>query len=148
MKSIKKYSSVYSFLDKSGILENGTGEAIQQAKKQYWKEYRRKYNKVKRRENKPFQICFDFKEAAIIIEKANKYHSSPTNYIKQSALANGRNIPDPVAAGEIRELVILHHNALRTLEDENQLQKPIADRLLSQASQIETRVLDFISLFK
>ena len=108
----------------------------------------KKYNRIKRQENTSFQILFNFKEEKVIKQKAEKYHTSPTNYIKQSALANKKNIFDPVAVGEIRELMILHHNALRTLAGENKLSQPISDRLLNQASELEKRVLDFFSSFK
>lgn len=144
----KKNAGVYTFLDNSGLLENGTGKAIEQAKKQYWKEYRKNYNRIKRQENTSFQILFNFTEEKIIKQKAEKFHTSPTNYIRQSALVNNKNIFDPVVVGEIRELVILHHNALRTLAGENKLSQPISDRLLNQASFLEKRVLDFFSSFK
>lgn len=142
-RSIKKNAGVYAFLDRSGLLENGTGKAIEQAKKQYWKDYRKKYNKIKRQENTSFQIFFNFKKVKRITQEAKKYHTSPTNYIKQSALANNKNIFDPVVVGEIRELVILHHNALRTLTEENKLSQPISDKLLNQASELEKKCLTF-----
>lgn len=147
-RRIKKNSGVYAFLDASGLLENGTGKDIEQAKKQYWKEYRKKYNRIKRKENTSIQILFSFKEEKLIKQKAEKYHTSPTNYIKQSALANNKNIFDQVVVGEIRELLILHHNALRTLAGENKLLQSISDQLLNQASLLEKRVLDFFSSFK
>ena len=147
-RRIKKNDGVYAHLDATGLLENGTGKAIEQAKKQYWKEYRKKYNRIKRQENTSFQILFSYKEEEIIKQKAEKYHTSPTNYIKQSALANNKNIFDQVVVGEIRELMILHHNALRTLARENKLTPPISDRLLTQAAELEKRVLDFFSSFK
>ena len=147
-KRIKKNAGVYAHLETTGLLENGTGKAIEDAKKKYWKEYRKIYNKIKRQENASFQILFSLKEVKIIQQKAEKYHTSPTNYIKQSALANNKNIFDPVVVGEIRELMILHHNALRTLAGENKLSQPISDRLLNQAAELEKRVLDFFSSFK
>ena len=144
-RKIKNSTGLYSFLDAFGILEHGTGKEIEQAKQQYWKDYRRKYNKIKRRENKSFQILFNFNEAKIIAREAEKHHCSPPNYIKQSALSNKQNIIDKVAIAEIRELVIVHHTTLINLTEENKLSHPINNRLLNQASQIEEKVLAFLS---
>lgn len=146
--SNKKNVGVYAFLDTSGLLEKGTGKDIEHAKKQYWKDYRMKYNKIKRQENTSFQILCNVKEVKIIKLNAEKFHTSPTNYIKQSALANNKSIFDPVVVGEIRELMILHHNSLRTLADGNKISQPISDRLLNQVAELEKRVLDFFSSFK
>ena len=82
-RRIKKNVGVYAHLDARGLLENGTGKAIEQAKKQYWKEYRKKYNRLKRQENTSFQILCNVKEEKIIKQKAEKFHTSPTGYIKQ-----------------------------------------------------------------
>jgi hypothetical protein len=147
-KGSKKNTGVYAFLDTSRLLENGTGEEIEKTKKEYWKEYRREYNKIKRKENKSFQILFNFKEAKIIARQAGRYQKSEPNYIKQAALADKQNIVDWVAAGEIRELVILHHTTLLNLTDQNELSGAVGNRLIDQASQIEKRILDLFSSLK
>ena len=140
----KNNIGVYSFIDASGLLENGTGEAIELAKKQYWKDYRKKWNKEKRKSSKSFQIVFDLLELRIITREAEKNHIDPTTYIKQSALANKQSFVSQAAVGEIRELVVLHHNTILTLIEENELSEPIGNVLLNQASHIERELLDFI----
>ena len=147
-RSIKKNAGVYAFLEASGLLENGTSEAIEQAKKQYWKDYKKKWKKEKQKECKTFEVVFSLQELKIIISGAKKYHTNPTNYIKQTALTNKQSIIDPVAIGEIRELVVSHHNTLLVLTEENELPEQIADQLLNQASELEKRVLDFFSSIK
>jgi len=147
-RSIKKNVGVYAFLDASGLLENGTAKEIEHAKKEYWKEVRKKYNKRKRKENKSFQLFFSFKEAEVITRQAKKYHSSEPAYIKQSALANKQNVIDWIVVGEIRELVIQHHTTLINLIEEIDFSQSMANKLLNQASQIEEKVFAFISLFK
>jgi hypothetical protein len=147
-RSIKRNSGIYSFLDNSSLLENGSSEAIEQAKRKYWRDFRREYKKARRHEYKSFEIPFTPKELNIIIKEAERNHTSPTNYIKQSALGNKKKIVDPVTIGEIRELLILHHNSLKTLTEENQLHELTADQVLNQVTLIETRVFDFFSSFK
>ena len=147
-RKIKKGSTIYSFLDKQGVLENGNDELIEIAKKRYWSDFRKEYKKIKRKESKSFEIFFNFKEAKIINSEASKYHTTPPNYIKQSALLNKKSIVDHVAIGEIRELVIMHHNTLLAISEENGLAEPIGGQLLNQASLIEKRVLEFFSLLK
>src|SRR5882724_11575645 len=144
----KKNIGVYAYLDSRGLLEKGTGKEIELAKKEYWRDYRKKYNKNKRQENRSFQILFNFKEAKIIARQAKKYHCSAPGYIKQSALSEKQNIVDWVTVGEIRELIIGHHTTLINLIEENELPQPIGNKLLFQASLLEKRILDFFSSLK
>jgi uncharacterized protein (DUF1778 family) len=147
-RSIKRNSGMYSFLENSGLLENGTGEAIEQARKQYWRDFRREYKKARRHEYKSFEIPFSLKEREVIKMGAKRNHTSPTNYIKQSALANQHSIVNRTAIGEIRESVISHHNTLLGLKDENQLPESLTNQLLNQAAELEKRIFDFFSTLK
>lgn len=147
-RRIKKNSGIYAFLHASGVLEHGTSDDIEKAKKQYWAKYRKKYKQIKRKESKSFEIFFNFKESRIIATEAKKYHTSPTNYIKQSALRDTQGIVDRVAIGEIRQLVIRHHNMLLELVEENKLPQPTGSQLLTQISLLEERILDFFLSLK
>jgi hypothetical protein len=138
----KNNTGLYAFLDASGVLEHGTAEAIEQAKKQYWREYKRKWKKERKKTMKTFEIDFDLHDLKTIIQASKKQHVSPTRYIKKSALANQR-IVNPVSIGIIRELVIVHHNTILELIEEQKLSKPISSELLTQASRLEDAILDF-----
>ena len=49
-RKIKNGSTLYSFLDKQGVLETEDNEIIDNAKKHYWSEYRKNYKKLQRHE--------------------------------------------------------------------------------------------------
>ncbi len=147
-RSIKRGSNIYSFLDSTGLLENGSSEQIELAKKQYWRKFRTEYKKNNRKENKSFEVPFDPSELKQITAQAKKSRTSPTNYIKQSALINKHSVIDPSILGEIRELIVSHYNTLLKLNYEKQLPELVAGQLLKQASTLEKRMLYFFSLFK
>lgn len=143
----KENNGIYSFLDATGILEQGTDEAIKEAKKKYWSEYKKEWNKAKRQECKSFEILLNQNELKTIITKAERHHTSPTNYIKTSALTN-KQVIDLITIGEIRELLIMYNNTLQSLTEEKILPTHLGNQLIEQITQIEKRVLDFFSSLK
>jgi hypothetical protein len=147
-RRIKKDSGVCAFLNASGILENGSNEEIEQKRKQYWTEYRRRHKKIKRQECRSFEIFLSQSETKKIKEEAKKHHTSPTNYIKQSAITNKHSVLDWFIVGEIRELVTIHHNTLLTLTEENSLSEQTGDTLIKQISAIEKKIFTFFLALK
>lgn len=147
-RNFKKHTGVYGFLDASGLLENGTGKQIEAAKKQYWKDYKKKWYKEHKENSKPFKIVVDLKQAKKIEQQAKKFHLHPATYIKQASLSNNQIIINPATVGEIRELIVLHHNSLLSFLEEDKLPKQIANQLISQVSRLENRILEFLSSFK
>jgi hypothetical protein len=141
-RKTKTSSTLYSFLEAQGVLETGNSEVILNAKKKYWAEYRRKWKKARRQERQSFDIFFSFKEMKIVTREAKKYHISITGYIKRSALMT-KQIFDPVAVGEIRELLFFHHNSLESLSEENISSQHLVNQLVQQIVQIEKKVLGF-----
>src|SRR5258705_9612425 len=102
-RRIKNGSRLYYFLEEQGVLESGNKELIENTKKKYWKECRKNYKRIKRQESKSFVIFFNFKEFKIINQEAKKSHTSPTNFIRQSALNNNRGVVDRVEIGKLRK---------------------------------------------
>jgi hypothetical protein len=141
-------SGVYTFLDASGLLEHGTGEDIKKAKKQYWKKYKKKWKKEKEKESKKVEIVFSLPECKVITREAERSHTNPTSYIKQSALASGYGIADPAFIGEFRELIVMHHNSLQAICEDDIMPRQLSSRLLEQIAAIEAKALKFFSTFK
>ena len=144
----KKSCGVYAYLDASGVLENGTGEDIEQAKDQYWKQYRKQWKKGKKLESKAIKVVFNFQEYRTIKRQAEKYKTNPTCYIKQSALNNNRGFISPSSIGELRELIILHHNSLQNLSEESIIPARFSSQLLEHMAGIEEKSLKLFSLLK
>lgn len=129
---------MYSFLEQKGLLDAGDNQSIQEGKKQYWAEYRRKWKKAKRQQNKSYTILLNDHENRVVIREATNHHTSPTGYIKKAAVT-GKQIADPVAIGELRALLYTHYNTLQTLIDENVLTEDMADSLLEEVTEIEKK---------
>jgi hypothetical protein len=144
----KKSSGVYTYLDASGLLENGSGEAIEQAKKQYWNNYKKRWKKEKQKTTKMVEVVFSMSEFRIITREAERHHTNPTSYIKRSALANSRVIADPAFIGEFREQLIMHHNSLQALAENNIMPLQVSCRLLEQMAGIEEKALKLFSSLK
>jgi hypothetical protein len=138
-----KDGGINSFLNSSGILENGTEEEIQQVKKKYWATYKKNWNKAKHKECKSFEILFNSKELKIIIKEAKNKGTSPTNYIKMSSLAT-KEIHNPKKVGEIRELLFMYRNKLEFLIGEQILSAQHGNMLIEQITEIERKTLNYL----
>lgn len=144
-RKTKNGSAIYSYLDSQGVLEAGNNAQIQEAKKKYWADYRRKYKKIKRKESKSFEIFFSFKEMKIIKRETKRHRISSTNYIRQSALKVGKSIIDPVAVGKIRKVLFMNYNVLLEISKQNKVTQELGNQLLEQMLDLEKKVLAFLN---
>jgi hypothetical protein len=145
--SKKHHSDLYAYLQKAGVLEGGSNEAIQQAKNEYWKRYKINWIEEKRKEAKSFTILFSKQEQAIIERYSRQYGMSPTKMIKQTSLAylkQGYVIPNKEMIGKIRELLALNYNSLQQLQDEDKISHVRAVGLLEQMASLEQKILDLL----
>jgi hypothetical protein len=144
----KKYhSELYAYLQKAGVLEGGSNEAIKQAKNEYWKLYKRNWIKEKRKEAKAFTILYSKQEQATIERYSKEHGMSPTKMIKQASLAylkQGYVIPNRETVGKIRELLSLNYNSLQQLQDEDKISHVRALGLLEQMASLEAKIMDFL----
>lgn len=148
MKRHNVNGSIYKYLDAIGVLETGTEEDIEVARKKYWTEYKRQWKKEMKKSRKSFEIFLTLKEANIITQEAKKNHTSTTNYIKQSALTNRGGIVDHVVIGEFRELLFLHHSALETLIENNMNAPEIDFTTFEEILNMEEQILEFLVSLK
>ena len=135
-------SGLNTFLEASGVLATGTKEEIQRQKRMYWNNYKREYNKQKRKEHKVFEIFFDKKEFEIVRRSAQKRQTSVTNYIKLKALADHGGLVPPSVIGELREVLYLNYTAIENATEENQLSEKLGTQILQRLISIEKIVFN------
>ena len=142
---IKNKSSLYKFLEP--FLETGSAEAIAEARKQYWREYKTKWRKDKRKKEKEFTISFTDKELKIINQHAGKHQRSCTKFIKESALAYCTKqflFPDITALNNIRELLALNYNAIQQLYEDSSLPTLQTEDMMTKMAELEKEVLTLL----
>ena len=141
MKKSKSGCGVYAFLEKTGLLEEGSGAEIAEAKKTYWALVRKEWKKARRAQCKSVTVFFTAEEVSIILKAAK--HLAIARYVKQAALTYGNKhvVIDKAAVGEIRQELILHYMTIQTLLEENKLTREIALQLLQQAGIIERKTM-------
>jgi hypothetical protein len=119
-RAIKHTSNIYEYLEAIGVLDTGTNEEIQDARKQYWKNYRAAYQRQKRKEQHIYTITFNKKEMRLLAPAIKKHHSNCTQYIKLAVLAYTQQqfvVLDPAAINQIRELLTKNYTTLQNIEE-------------------------------
>jgi len=137
-------SGVYTFLEASGILEHGTPEGIQQARRQYWNAIKNANKKDKRKREHAFTVSFTDAELGIIAQSARWHNMSRTKFIKQAALAYVQKkylVPDSGTLKQIQVLLAQNYAALQTAYQEDALPYTIGIRLLQKMGDLERAVL-------
>jgi len=117
MKKVKTGTGVWLYLEQSGVLEHGTSEEIEAARKAYWKEVRKKWKQEKRT---AITLLLSDEEYKVIGRAAKKHHRSPTAITKQAALSYITTefiVPDTAALQEIRLLLARTYLTLQTLTE-------------------------------
>ncbi|MGC4100873.1 hypothetical protein [Ferruginibacter sp.] len=140
----KSINLLYAFLEQKGVLHTEDSDLIQRAKDEYWKNYRREWRKNKRHQNKSYTILLNYDEAKQVINEAKKYHASPTQYIKGTALA-GKQIADPVAIGKLRELLYAHYNSLQAYIDKKILPESLGHKMMEDVAEIEKKTFAILA---
>lgn len=144
MRAVKKKSSLYSFLDASGVLETGSEEEILKSKKLYYKEYKRIWRKEKRKTEKEFTLSFTNAELKQITEAARKHKMSLTKYIKRTTIWHMSQVyivPDIVEVRRISQWLAMHFNLIQQMVEEEKLSSQFGNPLLKKIEEIEHQVL-------
>lgn len=121
---MRKQSQLYAYLESLGVLEHGSDEDIALAKKQYWASIRKEWRKQQRKECKSYAVFFTKSEQRLIVEAARKRKIPVTPYIKQAALnmVAGSNTVDTRVIGEVRELLYLFFECIKSNEVNEEVQ--------------------------
>ena len=147
MKRKVKQGGLYSYLEQSGILTNGTDEQIKSVKRQYWALYKASWRKKSRQANKEIRIQLTENDLRVITSAAKKYKRSKARYIKEAALAYLHRqflVPDVLLVGEIRQLLTMNYTLLQQLKDTDSIPYQKQAILLKEFEAIEQQILSVL----
>lgn len=120
MKDDRIYESIWQYLDESGVLENGTEEEIQQAKKEYWKIYQRQYKRKMRKTKRQVVLWFSQREIDQLKKVMKGYRNSFPQFVKQGAMAYANQrylVPDIHMVGRIEQHLSLIRQSVHELSE-------------------------------
>lgn len=94
MRKSKRHSSIWEYLNGLGILENGTEEEIQKARKKYWSEYaRQRMQRTRSAQKRQFSMSYPLDEIAHVRATAKaKGFKTIQKYIRACTQADMLNI--------------------------------------------------------
>ncbi|MBK7357752.1 MAG: hypothetical protein IPI45_13595 [Saprospiraceae bacterium] len=141
-------SNLYSYLKSSGVLENGTHEEIQKVKKEYWKQYKKKWRNNKRRQDKEIAVSFSKDEFREITTESKRHKLSRTQFIKQSCFAYLNKsfiVPDIKEVRKISQLLSLTYNSIQELIEENKVENKVARTLMDSIYNLEREILPVLN---
>lgn len=134
---MKYKSELYDYLEQTGVLSNGSPEAIAEAKQTYWKAVRKAWRKKQREECKSYNIFFTPSEQTKINKAVSTYNISATKFIKQAALFKAMNTAgvDARIVGQIRQLFF---------EAYNRSKGEASEAILTEITELETSILQLL----
>lgn len=145
MRKNNNHTGLFEFLKASGILETGSKEAIAQARKMYWAEYKKNWAKNRRKREKQVTISLNLKEYKLISQSAKVHGRDVTPYVKEIALTHSKKqylIPNPMSINYIREAFLLNYNVIAQLEKESTLSVETEQKLLAKLERLELMVME------
>lgn len=143
-RRVEGRSSVYAFLHASGVLENGTHEEIQSARKAYWKEYKRKWRNEKRRKEKELTVSLDKIELNSLSLEARRHKISRTQFLKQAAFAYMNQsfiVPNTAEVNRIAQLLSMTYNSIQDLLENDAMSFNVGRDALTTIGKLELDIL-------
>lgn len=147
MKKKNNHRNLYKFLEESGLLETGSDEEIAEARKKYWREYKKLYARDKRKSKKQVTISLNPQEYKLISLSAKVYGRNMARYVKDAVLAYSNKqylIPDPMLLNYIREALTLNYNAIAQLEEEQTLSFETEKILITKLDSLERIITEIL----
>jgi len=87
MANTKRHTSIYSFLEQSGVLESNDPVLIKKARQAYWRSYHRDYKREQRDNLYEHTIALSKQENALIQREADRHNKTISLLIKETAFA-------------------------------------------------------------
>ncbi len=143
-RRVKGRSSVYAFLHESGVLDTGTHEEIQSARKAYWKEYKRKWRNEKRRKEKEITVSLDNLELNSLSLEARRHKITRTQFLKLAAFAYINRsfiVPDKVEVRQIEQLLSMTYNSIQDLLENDAMSFNVGRDALATIRKLELDIL-------
>lgn len=120
MRKPKSNSKLYAYLQSLGVLERGNEEEIQNAKKEFRKQYLTTYKKSYRKEKKHIEIILNPNERDFLQSQAILQGMPLPTFLKQSSLNYLQQkymTPHPKTILEIKELVFKTYSKIEKIAD-------------------------------
>ena len=143
-RKLNAKSNLFSFLNSSGILENGTHDQIQKVRSEYWREYKRKWRNAKRKSEKEITISFTQDEFKEISNESKRHKLSRTQFIKKVCFAYINKIfivPDSKEVKRIAQQLSMTYNSIQGLLEENKIEFKSGKSILEAIFNLEREIL-------
>jgi len=140
-------SSIYAFLQAKGILEKGTHEEIQSARKEYWNDYKRRWRIEKRRKEKEVTLSLSRDELKLVTREAKRHNLSQTQFLKQASFAYINRsfiVPNSMEVKRIVQLLSMTYNSLQVMSEEEKLNSSMSREVLHAIHQLEIDILPLL----
>lgn len=139
----KNDHKVYTYLKHCGVLDHGTHEEIETARKEYWKIYKRNWRKNKRIEETEVTTYFNDSEFKKLGAEAKFHNLSHPQFVKKAALAYMDSkylVPNEL---EVRKITLLLSQYLDVIIDEieeENLTHNKGDMILHKIEELEYKI--------
>lgn len=136
---MKSEKGLYEYLDKSGVLENGSRQAIDKVKSEYWRQYRKEWRKRQRQVCKSYTVFLTKAELKEISAVAANRKMNITQFIKTSTIESARNVVyiDKRVVGQIREFFFETYSRIESMNPPKQV--------LERFTELERKLLTLVS---
>ena len=145
---VKQRKSIYSYLRECGVLENGTHEEIQEARKKFWREYKRDWRKEKRKSEKEFTISLSQEEQKQLSKEARRHNVSRTKFIKQACFAYMNKcyiVPEAVEVRRIAQVLAMTYNLIQKQVFEGRIDTLNGQEVLAKILQLESDLVPILN---
>jgi hypothetical protein len=139
-----KTSKLYEYLEATGILEHGSPEEIDAARKQYNNQRKAQWRRNRRAEFKAITVEFSPQEYNMIKRTAKKYRN-PTRFVYKAAIAYGNQKTltlDESTIHSVREVLLQNYHCIRDMGDDERLTSAVEEQLIKRLAAIEKVVME------
>lgn len=122
MKRIRKNTGLWHYLNKVGVLEKGSDEAIKQARKEYWRKYNSELKQRKRKQRRIYAVTFNLDEIKSIIETAKAKGMTVSGYICEATRADMRGAyvtPHPYLLKEVQQTLVGYKRQIKAIAEKD-----------------------------
>lgn len=116
----RKGTNLYEYLERKGVLETGDEKLIQEARREYYRLYQKRYKRFRRSTQPEYSIYINPNEAETIGEASRKHGLSISRFIKEAALSYTKQVylvPDPIRIGRIEQMLSHILNEIRLIAE-------------------------------
>lgn len=142
------YSSLWHYLEETGVLENGTEVELKAVKKKYWKLYHQHYKKMYRDNHREIAIAVPLSEYKELLDRCKALHISVPRYVRSIldiSLASETAPIDPLRNELISNVSKVYseiQNYVRNHVPHTAPRYDLYQSLLSRVEQLETLLIN------